>query len=422
MKNFCDKAVKQIAVLIHNGFFHILLGGTLSKVIAFFSSIMIVRFVNKTDYAYLGYADNIYSYIYLITGFGLDSAILKFCVGKCRKKNKSYLTFALKYGLLAEVVIVGFVLCLVKIFPVAFEQARIYMYLMGLYPFFYFTATVLQAFMRAGLKYKEYAYAGILQTGAVLVVSLVLVFRIGAYSMIAARYISIVVVILFTYKVIKPEVADVSYGKISKEEAWKFIGFGISLLIANIFSMIMPVNESFLVNNLIRDTTASANFKVANLIPQQITFVTSSIAIYYFPLFAKMKHRKEIWEKSRQAGLLTLFVISGICIMGIIVSPVFIRIVYGNQYADITGIMILLWIAHSMNAGIRMLPMNILPAIGYTRFNLLMSVSACLVHFVIDYFSIKRWGISGAALAGILVYFLTGICYWIYLWNKTKIK
>ena len=50
MKNFCDKAVKQIAVLIHNGFFHILLGGTLSKVIAFFSSIMIVRFVNKTDY------------------------------------------------------------------------------------------------------------------------------------------------------------------------------------------------------------------------------------------------------------------------------------------------------------------------------------------------------------------------------------
>ncbi len=184
----------------------------------------------------------------------------------------------------------------------------------------------------------------------------------------------------------------------------------------------MPVNESFLVNNLIRDTTVSANFKVANLIPQQITFVTSSIVIYYFPLFAQMKDRKEIWEKSRQAGLLTLFVISGICMIGIVVSPVFIRIVYGNQYGDITGIMVLLWIAHSMNAGIRMFPMNILPALGYTKFNLLMSVSACLIHFAIDYFCIKRWGISGAALAGILVYSMTGICYWLYLRDKTKIK
>lgn len=422
MKNFCDKAVKQIAVLIHNGFFHILLGGTLSKVIAFFSSIMIVRFVNKTDYAYLGYADNIYSYIYLITGFGLDSAILKFCVGKCRKKNKSYLTFALKYGLMAEVVVVWFVFCFVKTFPVAFEPARTYMYLMGLYPFFYFISNVLQAFMRAGLKYREYAYAGIFQTGAVLGVSLALVFRIGAYSMIAARYISIVIVILFAFKVIKPEVTNVSFGEISKEEAWEFIGFGISILFANIFSLIMPVNESFLVNNLIRDTTVSANFKVANLIPQQITFVTSSIVIYYFPLFAQMKDRKEIWEKSRQAGLLTLFVISGICMIGIVVSPVFIRIVYGNQYGDITGIMVLLWIAHSMNAGIRMFPMNILPALGYTKFNLLMSVSACLIHFAIDYICIKRWGISGAALAGILVYSMTGICYWLYLRDKTKIK
>ena len=63
---------EKLSSLINQGFFHILLGGTLTKIVAFFSSILIVRFVTKTDYAFLSYADNIYSYIYLITGFGLD--------------------------------------------------------------------------------------------------------------------------------------------------------------------------------------------------------------------------------------------------------------------------------------------------------------------------------------------------------------
>ena len=94
MKNI-DEIKYQIKSLFHNGFFHILLGGTLSKVIAFFSSIIIVRFVEKTEYAYLAYSDNIYSYVYLITGLGLDSAILKYCVSDNKEKNKSYFKFSL---------------------------------------------------------------------------------------------------------------------------------------------------------------------------------------------------------------------------------------------------------------------------------------------------------------------------------------
>lgn len=412
------KIKSQIKSLFRNGFFHILLGGTLSKVIAFFSSIIIVRFVEKTEYAYLAYSDNIYSYIYLITGLGLDSALLKYCVAEDKEKNKSYLMFSLKLGILVEIIVVGIILIFIRIFPVAFPEAKIYMYLLGGYPFLYFGVMVVQAFMRARLKNREYAYMGILQTGIVLGVSMILVFRIGAFSVIAARYIAGAVVLFWGIKSIMPELKNVSTYQIANSEAKELLLFGISMLTANIFSMIMPINEGFLVNNLIRDTTISANYKVANLIPQQVSFVTSAIITYYFPYFARMNDKEMIWKKSRKIGVFTFGLIGAVSLLGILITPILIRFVYGNQYSDIGFLTSLLWIMHSMNAGFRMLPMNILPALGYTKFNVFMSVAACMIHIVIDYFCIVHLGIHGVAVAGCTVYLITGLCYWIYLRKK----
>lgn len=412
------KIKNQIKSLFHNGFFHILLGGTLSKVIAFFSSIIIVRFVEKTEYAYLAYSDNIYSYIYLITGLGLDSALLKYCVSDDREKNKSYLMFSLKLGMFVEVLVVGIILIFTSVFPVAFPEARIYMYLLGGYPFLYFFVMIFQAFMRARLKNREYAYMGILQTGIVLGVSLIFVFRIGAFSVILARYAAVSVILLWGMKVIAPELKNVSCHKVTGGEAKELLFFGASMLLANVFSMIMPINEGFLVNNLIRDTAISANYKVANLIPQQVSFVTSAIVTYYFPYFARMSDKKEIWNKAKKTGIFTFALIGAVSIAGILINPVFIRFVYGNQYSDIGNLTSLLWVMHAINAGFRMLPMNILPALGYTRFNVFMSAGACMIHIVIDYFCIVNLGINGVAAAGCAVYLITGLCYWIYLKKK----
>ena len=413
-----EKMKNQIKTLFCNGFFHILLGGTLSKVIAFFSSIIIVRFVDKTEYAYLAYADNIYSYVYLITGLGLDSAILKYCVSDDKEKNKSYLRFSLKYGTLAQIMIVGLILIFINVFPIPFSEAKIYMYILGGYPLLYFLSILLQAFMRARLKNREYAYMGILQTGIVLGVSLTLVFVIGSFSVIIARYIAVITLLFWGIKVVRPELKNISFYKVTNREAKELLFFGCSMLLANVFSMIMPINEGFLVNNLIRDTTISANYKVANLIPQQVSFVTSAIITYYFPYFARMNDKTKIWKKSKKLGIFTFGLIAVISILGILISPVLIRFVYGNQYSDIGNLTTLLWIMNSMNAGFRMLPMNILPALGYTRFNVLMSVAACMVHMAIDYFCILYMGIHGVAVAGCTVYLITGLCYWYYLRKK----
>ena len=415
-----DSLKDKIKMLLSQGFFHILLGGTLTKVIAFISSILIVRFVSKEDYAYLTYADNLYSYIYLFACFGLDTAVLKYCINEDKRKNKGYFLFAFRTGMLIEMILIVIIVIAINIFPVAFEQSRAYLYALLLYPTLYFIVCLLQAFMRARLKNKEFAYAGIIQTGIVLLVSVSLVFVVSAFSVIIARYCAAVIVIAYCFYILRDELNTKETIILTRDNKREFVMFGISLLIANVFSMIMPINEVFLVNNVIRDTTVTANYKVASLIPQQLGFITSAIITFYFPYFARMVDRKEIWEKSKNVGLVTGGIISGIVIIGAILSPVIIRITYGNKYSDINLLMTVLWVVYGINAGFRMLPMNILPAIGYTRFNMVLSIATCVVHFVIDYYLIKSFGVNGAAIAGAIVYSLTGFAYWAYLRSKLK--
>ena len=51
---------QKVVTLKKKGYFEILFSGTASKMVAFLSSIVIVRLVSKGDYAILRYADNIY--------------------------------------------------------------------------------------------------------------------------------------------------------------------------------------------------------------------------------------------------------------------------------------------------------------------------------------------------------------------------
>ena len=68
-----EKIKSKLNGLIKGGFFHIFVGNTLVKMI------VIVRLVDKTDYAYLTYADNLYNYVVSFAGLGMTSSILKYC-------------------------------------------------------------------------------------------------------------------------------------------------------------------------------------------------------------------------------------------------------------------------------------------------------------------------------------------------------
>ena len=406
---------EKLQGLLRGGFFHIFIGNTLVKMIGFISSIVIVRLVDKNDYAYLAYADNLYTYVMSFAGLGMTSAILKYCAtARSKEEDKAYFVFAMKYGTAFEGLLSIAVVMYVSFTAIPFPDAKGIVYALSLYPMITNLLNTIMSYLRAHGENVKYSQSALIQTSVAFVGSAVLVLKFGVMGIALARYLAVTCAILWVTKVIQRKCSNVEKEKLDKKEIKAFMSMSVALMVSNLFSMIMPINEQTLVNELLQSEVISANYKVATLIPSQMSFITQSIIIYYFTILAQKENNKEVWKLSKQVGILSAGIIFLVTIAGVILTPWIITFVYGEKYSDASVLSIVFWIVNALNAAIRMVPMNFLPAIGIAKFNAGMAIGSCIVHFGIAYFAISTWGIWGAGIATGIIYVGTGLIYWIY--------
>ena len=273
----------KIKELFKGGFFHIFVGNTLVKMIAFFSSIVIVRLVNKDDYAYLTYADNLYNYVISFAGLGMTSSILKYCAAaKSKEEDKAYFLFAIKYGSLFEAVLSLIVVLYVTVSIIPFPEAKGMVYVLVLYPTVNNILSTLMGYLRAHGENRAYAKAAVVQTTCVFAGSIIFVVMFGIYGIALARYCAIGIAVFLMIPVSSKYLKNVSANHLTHKEIKGFMTMSISLTMSNLFSLIMPINEMTLVNELLRNEVITSNYKIAIMIPSQLSFFTQSIIVYYF--------------------------------------------------------------------------------------------------------------------------------------------
>ena len=100
------------------------------------------------------------------------------------------------------------------------------------------------------------------------------------------------IAIFVVAKSLKKYLLNVSPARLAKEEIKSFMVMSISLTMSNLFSLIMPINEMTLVNELLRSEAITSNYKIAIMIPGQLSFVTQSIIVYYFTIVAKTEDKR----------------------------------------------------------------------------------------------------------------------------------
>lgn len=421
MNQFINKEASKIKSLIDQGFFHIFVGNILIKFISFFTSIIIVRMISKENYAYFIYSNNLYAYITLFSGFGLATALLKYCsIRDDKGKNKAFLLFSLKYGVLAQLILSSLILVYIHYFEVPFPEAKSLVSLMFLTPTMSYVVEVIQNFVRANGKNKLYSFIAVIQTVSILIFTITFVYFYNVYGIPLATYLAFLVSILIGFSFIKKEYGKSEKKSIDKNIKKAFIMMGISLMIANFFSMILPINELTIISSLIKDEIVTANYKVGVMIPSQIGFITGSAMIFYFPILAKMRNNSEIINLALKIQFYIGLVVLVVSLIGFILSPFIINYLYGNEYYDSVKIQRIFWIVNAINAGFRMIPLNIMPALGRVRFNALISIFTAIVHLFLSYIFISRFGIDGAAYSLIIVYTFSGIISWYYLIRLTK--
>ncbi len=406
---------QQTKILLRNGFAHIFAGTFLNKAVTMLSSIVIARLVDKQQYAYLSYSDTIYGYLALFSGLGMGSALLKICAGKSEKKqDRAYLSYAIKCGIIFEILSSIILVSVFLTIKIPFPQARHYIVISVLYPVVYCIYDLLICYIRSKSFNKHYAYINLTYSVLTCVFSIVLVLIWNAPGLIYARYIVLSFMLIYVCHFVLLFIGETPHYRLSANQKQEFWKIAITLVVANAFSGMIPFNENMLLSHIIADEVILANYRVAGLFPQMILLVTQAINVYFFPIAAGMDNEGIcITKYGIKVGLLNAaMVIIGI-LGGILFTPIFLPLFYGNKYNDAVSISLGLWIMRGMNAGIRMVPMNMLIAIGKYRFNLIMSVITFVIQIVVDWIFIMQWGIYGIVFGTVFIYLITGLVYWI---------
>lgn len=417
------KILKPIKDAIRGGLAYIMTGSILTKAITMISSIVLVRLVSKELYAYYSYATNLYGYIEIFNGLELSGALLVLCSKADNKElGGAYLRYCTKVAAIIQGILC-IALCVgVTFVGIAYPEARPYIYLYLPIPVLSVIIQNIQSYNRAYHQNKRYSIMGVIRAAGITLFAIILVPFIGVSGMIVARIITCCIVIyiggVFCYRNLK----GVRKIDLSREQKKSIFVLSSSMLVASFFSYLMPLNETYLVNTMIRDTTVTANFKVAGLLPQQLQLISGGICIYFYPAIAKIKDYKKAWNKMVGVGLYTAVAVIGVALIGMLLTPFIIRILYGEQYMDSIEISRALWIMRMINCAFRAVPTTLLPALGDTKFNFIASPVFCFIHVIIDYFMIKNYGIAGVAYATIIVYLMCAICAWGYLKHYCKVK
>ena len=410
------KLLNEFLVSIRGGILYILSGSILIKIMSMLSNVIIAGVLDKSSYAHYSYAVNLYQYIDLFEGIGLASAFLIICPRlEDKRKMRGYLRYSFFLGGSVQMLL-SIALCMIVYnIPLPFPEAKKYIIMMVFLPLLTYWFAQMQIYSRVQLENKFYSGVSIFQTLFLCVFGILFTWYFSSTGMILARYLSLAAALFVCLYHFRSFLFHTIPSTLSKDERKDFLFMGGTLFLSNVFSSLMPLNETFLVNNIIRDEVVVSNFKIAGLFPAQLSLITGAVVIYYFPIIAKITEPTKQWEKIKTIGIVNIILVLIAAAAGALLTPVAIHILYQGKYDDAIPLTYMLWAMRMTNAAIRIVPMNALAAVGCTKFNVIVIVASCAVQTVLDYILISIRGIYGVSYATNIVYLISGIVMWVYL-------
>ncbi len=419
-----QKLLGGLRALREKGFFHIIAGSTLAKIASFVSVIFLPRFLaSKADYGLLAYVDNIRNYIMLANGLGIANATLRFCAqSDSDASKKGYFLASLYIGVGADVVIILGSIAVFWAVPFQYDGSNRLLLLSSVLPLFYFLFNDIQLLLRATFQNQKYSVFSFAYSFLLMVFQIGFAVVWGVDGVIWGRYVALGLCLVMGLWLIR----DLPLMKVKAElpdrhMMWGLIKFGIVMLTASAASLVMNYNETTIVSWLIRDAELLAEYKVAaNILPISL-FVLEAVLVFILPYFIQhLNDKRWIWENYKKLMLINGAVMTVIHLGLFVLADFYVPILWGKQYASAAPMVRMFLIASLIQSVFRGLAGNILAVTGEENFNLKINIVCVVIHAVVDVVAIKTFGIMGAAVALIVVYFISGLIMNLHLRNICK--
>lgn len=412
-----EKVLPKIKTLFRTGFFHIFGSSVINKIIAFMSSVVLVRILTKAEYGVFTYAWNIYSIILIFNGMGIESGVLQVSSehsGDTEFGDRAS-NYGIRYGVKFDLILVAIILLIGLFAPLKIEASREILCMLCLLPMSQILFQMTTTYLRAQKRNQEFARLTVLNTALIFVVSAGCAFIFREKGLVFGYYAAYLSSFAVGFLIYHVRIFNNSESLEDRERKGLLKIAAISMVNSGL-SQLMYLLDVFVLGIVDPQETLLASYKVATMIPSALAFIPLALITYLYPYFAEQRGDGNWCLKRYKQILLGLgglnLVISGILFAG---APLIIRLLFGEQYLDAVPVFRILSVNYFFSGTFRILSGNLLVTQRKLKFNLLVAIVSSLTNVVADYFFIQWWGSIGAALATVLVVFVSSVLSTIYL-------
>lgn len=390
-----------IANLKKRGLGDIFFSSIFAEAIAFLISVLIVRLLTKEEYGYYTAAYNIYGYIAVFIGCGLNNGILQYCSENREENEKTAIyIFCIKFGTMFNIAFLG--LMPIAAFLFFDGMQRYYFILMSGWPIVAYLSSYWLMRLRVSRDNRHFMLSNVLSSLIFLFSVIVLVNWIGVTGYIIALYIKYISSFLVSYRFAKKENDEIQLVtfKLKKE----IVIYSLTCCLTNFASQILLLIDVTCVNSIIGDPAIVATYKAATIIPTALSFVPSSIMVFAYPYLAE-NNSNYGWLKKYSIGLIAgVFAINVLITAFVyVLAPVMVSVLWGEKYLDAVPVLRILVISFLITGSFNMVFGNILVAVKKVKVNLIKTVIFSGINIILDILLINRMGSIGAAVATLIV-------------------
>jgi len=412
--------IRSIFEQLKTGVLQMLSANVLNKVISMLSNMVITRLLSQFQFGVWSYALNIYSYLELITGFGLAEGAYQFSAeNHGTSKEFSYVKFCLKYGLIIDTFISGVGILILSLQTLSIPESK--PYAMGICPLLLLTYIMnVNMYVLLG-ENRVPEYASITNINTVLNAILTCVGAIfGVTGILIGRYLAVLVSLIQISIKMKPEIKKIrSSEKIKLSDSKPIWHYSLYNGASSALNRVLYILDITMVGSMIGSAEQVAIYKIGTLIPTALGFIPSSVINAYLPRIIYHRNDSEWLQKNVKkiyfgVGILNII----ICSILYVLAPYVITIISGQKYIVSVPIFRILIIGYGISGTFRTLSTNILAGLRRVTYNLLLSITSGCCDIAFNYFFISRIGTIGAAYATLgveIVSSIMGISYAIYI-------
>ena len=417
----------KIKILKKTGFFHVFGGNVINKIIAFMSSIILVRILTKDEYGIFTYAWNIYSIVLIANGLGVESGILQMCSEHSGDENyaNKICNYGSRYGVKFDFLLTAILISIGLFFPLTIEGADKLLIFMSFLPMVSLVYSLNIIYLRSQKRNQDFAKLSVFNTVLLLVISVVCALLFREKGLVLGYYGAYTLSIIFAWKFLDIHLVT-HKNKISKEDKKALLSISFVSMCNNGLSQLLYLLDIFVLGLVDKQEATLASYKVATIIPSALAFIPLALITYLYPYFAEKRNDGEWCLDKYKKILLYLGIFNaGISLTLFAFAPLIIKIFFGTVYMDAIPVFRILAVNYLFAGTFRIFSGNLLVTQRKLGFNLFVALISGAVNVVADFYLISSMGSVGAALATVLVVIVSSILsttYLIYTFYKNKKK